>query len=697
MNDPMIKTYSFAELGLASNPRKTLRPETIVEMGRSILEHGIIQPPVAREREGRPFIYMGQRRYRGLEWAIDEARRLDLPAKNEGGEAGSRAEELERVQVILREVSDEAMLFEQWVENLQREDVLPQEEAQGFYELSQTVNPATGKFYTAAEIAKAVGRSNKKGDPDDTYVTRRMKLRLAPEFFLEAVNRKEVATTTAELLGKIPDPASRELAAKMILKPEEGEQALDYKLAKALIRERFMISLSKCGFATEDETLVPAEFSECAGEGVIAVRVVKGELVEELAEGKVRVKGGSCEDCPMRSGCSREVMGEYTAGGEGKGRGRPAGVDPNLCTNPACFREKKRAHWARVRTKALEDRCQVIDGEREAKALFSGREGDLAYDSKYVDLAEQMPHWVGNQHISNPPKWGEVAKGAEVPVLWALNPYTLNVHKLAERVTLIERVKKTGKESGEKTIFDEGKGGGGARELSAAEKRSRAEAALKSKIALELSYRAARAVREKIGEKGIGLEEALLIFKIALDGTGADGPFFMGKMLGVRADKGHGSGRDYSVGVYQHVRDAATTLPQILSWIPIAILSRNLKNASGPYGGGVKGAEDFMALADAYGVDVKALEAEIGKELREGKKKGAEPKASKKKAAEVKLKTVTRSKSAARNQASQIAAEKTPVVKKKKQGSKRDRLKEILKKPGATTKAARPVKKGKRA
>ena len=111
-------------------PRQEFAPGQIEELKVSILEHGIIQPLVVRRVRGGLELIAGERRLRAAK------------------EAG-----LEEVPVLLAEASDRKVLEMALIENLQREDLNPIEEAEAYQRLSKDFN------LTQEEIAKSVGKN----------------------------------------------------------------------------------------------------------------------------------------------------------------------------------------------------------------------------------------------------------------------------------------------------------------------------------------------------------------------------------------------------------------------------------------------------------------------------------------------------------------------------------------------------------
>lgn len=110
-------------------PRRVFRAEELQELQDSIQQSGLLQPILVRPRGARFEIVAGERRFRA-------AQALALP----------------RVPVVVRELDDRQMLELALVENLQREDLAPLDEAQAYERLRAEFR------LTQEEIAKRVGK-----------------------------------------------------------------------------------------------------------------------------------------------------------------------------------------------------------------------------------------------------------------------------------------------------------------------------------------------------------------------------------------------------------------------------------------------------------------------------------------------------------------------------------------------------------
>jgi ParB family transcriptional regulator, chromosome partitioning protein len=124
------------QVGLATivpsplQPRKNFEPEALQELVNSIRQHGIIQPLIVRRVNGRHELIAGERRWRAAQ------------------EVG-----LAEVPVIVRTASDLEVLELSLIENLQRTDLNPIEEAQGYSRLAEEFG------MRQEDIALKVGRS----------------------------------------------------------------------------------------------------------------------------------------------------------------------------------------------------------------------------------------------------------------------------------------------------------------------------------------------------------------------------------------------------------------------------------------------------------------------------------------------------------------------------------------------------------
>jgi ParB family chromosome partitioning protein len=163
-------------------PRKDFSPETLRELADSIKEQGIVQPLIVRERNGHLELIAGERRWRA-------AQLLGL----------------KEVPVILRKADDRAVLELALIENLQREDLNPIEEAQGYAQLIERFQ------LTQEEVATKVGKSR-------AVVANALRLlKLAPAI-QDHIRQGELSVGHAKVILGLAGEKLQNLAARRILK-----------------------------------------------------------------------------------------------------------------------------------------------------------------------------------------------------------------------------------------------------------------------------------------------------------------------------------------------------------------------------------------------------------------------------------------------------------------------------------------------
>jgi len=179
-------------------PRKHFAQGQLDELKESISQHGIIQPLIVRKVDGNMELIAGERRWR---------------ASKELG--------LTEVPIVIRKASDQEVLEMALIENIQRKDLDPIEEAQGYVRLAKD-------FGIRQEIiAKRVGKSR-------ATVANAMRLmELAPEV-RDYVAHGRLSVGHAKAILALKDEATQRLAAEQILKKSLTVRAAE-KLAKELI------------------------------------------------------------------------------------------------------------------------------------------------------------------------------------------------------------------------------------------------------------------------------------------------------------------------------------------------------------------------------------------------------------------------------------------------------------------------------
>lgn len=162
-------------------PRRHFDEDALEELARSIAARGVIQPVVVRPMGGGRYqLVAGERRWR----AAQRARLHEIPA-------------------IVRPLDDREVTALALIENLQREDLNPIEEARAYQRLSEQDG------LTQQEIATFVDKSR-------SHVANLMRLLVLPGEVLDMVERAELSMGHARALAVLPDPVplARETVAK---------------------------------------------------------------------------------------------------------------------------------------------------------------------------------------------------------------------------------------------------------------------------------------------------------------------------------------------------------------------------------------------------------------------------------------------------------------------------------------------------
>ena len=186
---------SQVEPGL-NQPRKRFDPESLAGLAESIRIHGVIQPlTVRRLSSGYYQIIAGERRWRA--------------AKQAG---------LSKIPAVVIEADDRKVMELGLIENLQREDLNPAEEARGY----QTLMEEYG--LTQEQVAERMGKSR-------PAVTNTLRLLALPEDLLKLVEEGSLSAGHARALLGAPTAALQRQAAKQVM-----QRGLSVRQTEALVK-----------------------------------------------------------------------------------------------------------------------------------------------------------------------------------------------------------------------------------------------------------------------------------------------------------------------------------------------------------------------------------------------------------------------------------------------------------------------------
>ena len=182
--------------------RKQFDEAALSELADSIAQHGVLQPLLVRPIIGGGYqLIAGERRWRA-----------------------SRIAGLTQVPVIIKELTDDEAAVISLIENLQREDLNPIEEAYGFASLIKDFD------LTQEEAAQRVGKSR-------PAVANALRLLRLPQEVIDAVREGKLSAGHARALAAIDDEKTAIFAAKTVM--EKGLSVRETeKLVKALTAEK---------------------------------------------------------------------------------------------------------------------------------------------------------------------------------------------------------------------------------------------------------------------------------------------------------------------------------------------------------------------------------------------------------------------------------------------------------------------------
>lgn len=272
MTTTIIDATEYSNVPLAllvespTNPRRHFDEAFLNEMAASIRANGILQPLLVRPQNERLEIVFGAQRYRAAQIA-----------------------ESETVPAIIREMTDAQVLEAQLVENLQRQDVHPLHEAQGYAALLRLDEPKYSVEIIAAKCGKSAG-----------YVTSRLRLTELAPAAVDAFTKGDIGLGHALLLAKLQVAQQEEALAACFREDwSSGSKTkrilLPVRNLREWIEHNILLELRDAPFSKEDAALVP--------------------------------EAGSCLDCPKRTGHNTLLFEGIAA-------------QHDSCSDPKCFQSK---------------------------------------------------------------------------------------------------------------------------------------------------------------------------------------------------------------------------------------------------------------------------------------------------------------------------------------------------------------------
>jgi ParB family chromosome partitioning protein len=298
-----------------TNPRRLFEDSALKELAASIRSQGVLSPLLVRPLTDRSFeIVAGARRYRAAQLA-----------------------EAETVPVRIVNLTDAEALEAQLIENLQRRDVHPLEEAQGFRALLNLDEPK----YSIEQIAAKTGKS-------PAYCAQRVKLTELTAAVTEAFAKDDIGVGHALLLAKLQPAEQKQALSACFREDWNGGQGkakrilLPVRHLHQWIEQNILLILKDAPFSKTDPNVNPA--------------------------------AGACVDCPKRTGGNALLF---------------ADIAEDACTDPACYQSKLDGFVAQT-IAAKPKLVQISSAYGPATATTDSASAALPRN-KYIEIKPQDP------------------------------------------------------------------------------------------------------------------------------------------------------------------------------------------------------------------------------------------------------------------------------------------------------------------
>lgn len=396
--------------------RARFNPTAITEMAESMRDLGVLEPILAREAaDGTLEIVAGERRWRAAQ------------------QAGLKA-----VPVLMRTLTDAQVLRVQVIENIQRDDYLPLEEAAGYAEIL-----ATDADTNAEQLGAAVGKSR-------AYIYARIKLlQLIPEA-QAALQDGTLDASKGLLLARFRSPKLQAQALKLM----GNTEWYSFRRTVEKLRDDFLVRLDKAVFSQSDDGLTAT--------------LTKAEL-------KAEPFMGACAECPHNSANDPELqaaLDSATGTRDAALKGRA------FCIYKPCFELKTREHNRRLKEAAVASGATILTGDAATRAIpsqwFNGVSKEyVELDAKSAEeFTEKEPDeedfpddtagqkafkktydaWEDRYAAFEARTYRQILgadAAAKLPTVFAEDPKTGALRELAPRAVALKALKTAGHDTGD--------------------------------------------------------------------------------------------------------------------------------------------------------------------------------------------------------------------------------------------------------
>ena len=242
----------------SAQPRTHFDEEKLAELASSIRTNGVIQPLIVRESTGGYELVAGERRWRA-----------------------SRQAGLRTVPCIVRNFDDRQNAIVAIIENMQREDLNPIEEALGLKSMTEKYG------FTQEQVSASLGRSR-------TYITNSIRLLKLPPEIQQYVSSGQMSAAHGRTIINIPDKAKQREIADKIIRNDLSVRATE-RLAEKVKDELRPERKKRKKKVTEEDTARAAEIAAVERE-LMTLTGTKVHIAGDENKGKIELEYYSLEE-----------------------------------------------------------------------------------------------------------------------------------------------------------------------------------------------------------------------------------------------------------------------------------------------------------------------------------------------------------------------------------------------------------------
>ena len=228
-------------------PRKSFDEESLKELADSIKKHGIIQPLIVKEKDGRFLIVAGERRYRA-----------------------ARIAKIKKIPVLTVEYDDQTMQEVALIENIQRENLNPVEEASAIRFLMQQHD------LTQEEVSDRIGKSR-------PVVANSLRLLQLPEPVLEMIKEGKLSAGHGRTIAGVKDAKNQTALAEECVQYGYSVRELENRIKKNASGKEKKKTEKKCGLSGDMKQMEDLFREKLGAKIKLTGNEEKGKIILEYA------------------------------------------------------------------------------------------------------------------------------------------------------------------------------------------------------------------------------------------------------------------------------------------------------------------------------------------------------------------------------------------------------------------------------